>query len=87
LIYAVAVNRIDALVWVCIGVIGVEGILLLVFKMNCPLTLIARKYSKSLRPNFDIFLPNWLALHNKVIYTSIFVATMVALLLRLLANN
>jgi cbb3-type cytochrome oxidase subunit 1 len=87
LIYAVAINRIGAGVWICIGLIVLEGIILLIFKMNCPLTRIARKYSRSLQPNFDIFLPNWLALNNKVIYTSIFAATMVALFLRLLTNS
>jgi hypothetical protein len=40
--------------------------------MFCPLTVIARKYSDSTKANFDIFLPNWLAKYNKLIYTSIF---------------
>jgi hypothetical protein len=41
----------------------------------------------AIQPNFDIYLPNWLAINNKVIYTSIFAVTMIALLLRLLDNN
>jgi hypothetical protein len=87
LIYAVIVNRIDMLVWVGIGFIAAEAIVLLVFKNNCPLTIIARRHSHSIQPNFDIYLPNWLALNNKLIYTSIFLVTMCALVYRLVTNN
>jgi len=45
---------------------------LLIFKMYCPLTLIARNFSDSRKDNFDIYLPNWLAKYNKIIFTSIF---------------
>lgn len=38
------------------------------FDSKCPLTLIARKYSRSTKDNFDIFLPEWLARHNKLIF-------------------
>jgi len=40
--------------------------------MFFPLTLIAGNYSNSQKDNFDIFLPNWLAKHNKLIFTTIF---------------
>ena len=50
-------NKIDLLVWICVGLVGLEGIVLLLFKMFCPLTIIARKYSDSAKDNFDIFLP------------------------------
>ena len=45
---------------------------LLVFKRHCPLTLLVRNYSISNQDNFDIFLPNWLARHNQLIFTSIY---------------
>lgn len=48
------------------------GLVLLSFKLSCPLTLVARKYSNSPKDNFDIFLPNWLARYNKVIIGNIF---------------
>jgi hypothetical protein len=72
--YAVIINKIDNLVWLCIGIIMLEGIVLLSFKGMCPLTIIARKYSDSTKANFDIYLPIWLAKYNKVIYTIIFIA-------------
>ncbi len=86
LLYAAIVNKIDIWVWICIGLVVFEGLVLLAFKMFCPLTVMARKYSDSTKDNFDIFLPNWLAKHNKLIYTSIFGVAIVILLFRLLSN-
>lgn len=86
LLYAVLVNKINKWVWVCVGLVIVEGVVLLLFKWSCPLTLIARKYSDSTRDNFDIFLPNWLAKHNKLIYTSIFGLAILILAYRLFSS-
>lgn len=87
LYYAVLTNKIDKWVWICIGIILLEGIVLLLFKRICPITLIARKYSDSTKDNFDIFLPNWLARHNKTIYTILFIAVISILLVRLIQNS
>lgn len=84
LLYAVIFNKIDLWVWVCIGLVLIEGLVLLAFKWFCPLTIIARKYSNSTQDNFDIFLPNWLAKYNKIIYTSIFCVSIVILIYRLI---
>tara|TARA_R110002073_G_scaffold13377_4_gene57168 strand:+ start:6509 stop:6847 length:339 start_codon:yes stop_codon:yes gene_type:complete len=86
LLYAVIINKIDKWVWICVGLVLLEGLVLLIFKWFCPLTVIARKYSNSTKDNFDIFLPNWLAKHNKLIYTSIFISSLVILLYRVLSN-
>ena len=83
MLYAVIVNRIDKWLWICFGLVLLEGIILLVFKQVCPVTLIARKYSDSDKSNFDIYLPEWLAKHNKLIYTSIVVVTVIILLFRI----
>jgi hypothetical protein len=83
LAYAVIINKIDILVWLCISMIILEGIVLLFFNGVCPLTIIARKYSASTKPNFDIYLPVWLAKYNKVIYTIIFIAIIFILVYRL----
>jgi hypothetical protein len=48
------------------------------------LTLIARRYSDSTKDNFDIYLPNWLAKYNKLIYTSIMGIVLVLTIYRLL---
>ncbi|HPJ09338.1 MAG TPA: hypothetical protein PLS51_01815 [Flavobacterium sp.] len=83
LLYAVIANRIDFWVWLCIALLVLEGFILLVFKMVCPITLIARKYSDSPKDNFDIYLPNWLAKHNKMIYTAIVLVALAILVYRL----
>jgi hypothetical protein len=80
--YAVIINKIDTLVWVGIGLILLEGIVLLIFSKMCPLTIIARQYSDSAKDNFDIYLPNWLAKHNKLIYTTLFVLILIGILYR-----
>jgi len=70
--YAVIVNKIDIFVWIGIALVVMEGIVLLMFKRMCPLTIMARRYSDSEKDNFDIYLPNWLAKYNKLIYTTFF---------------
>jgi len=84
LLYAVIVDKIDKWVWICIGLIVLEGIILLIFKKICPVTLIARKYSNSAKDNFDIYLPNWLARYNKEIYTVIVLIAIAILIYRLI---
>lgn len=71
LLYAVVTDQIDYWVWIGLGCFLAEGIVLLIFKNYCPLTVWAHKYSNSTRDNFDIYIPNWLARHNKLIYTSL----------------
>jgi len=84
LLYAVINNSITEYFWIGAGMIVVEGIVLLIFRGMCPLTVIARKYSNSTRDNFDIFLPNWLAKHNKLIYSTILLVVLALWIYRLL---
>lgn len=69
--YAVIANKLDKWLWIGYGLILMEGLTLVFFNFFCPLTILARKYSDSEKDNFDIYLPNWLAKHNKLIYTGI----------------
>lgn len=82
LVYAVIINKVDIWVWICLGLIALEGLTLLIFKSICPVTLIARKYSDSDKDNFDIYLPEWLAKHNKLIYTTIVIIAILGLVYR-----
>jgi len=84
MLYAVIINKIDIWLWIGFGLILLEGLVLLAFKWFCPLTVIARKYSDSNRDNFDIYLPNWLAKHNKLIYTSLVGLIFIMALIRLM---
>ncbi|WP_310558417.1 hypothetical protein [Flavobacterium sp.] len=82
--YEVFTNKIDNFIWIGIGLIGFEFIILLFFKMMCPLTIMAQKYSNSAKENFDIYLPNWLAKYNKQIYTAFFIIIILGLIYRIL---
>jgi hypothetical protein len=81
--YAVIINKIDKFIWIGIALIILEGTVLLIFNKMCPLTVIARKYSDSTKDNFDIYLPNWLAKWNKLIYTTLFVLIVFGLIYRI----
>jgi len=59
---------------------------LLAFGNQCPLTVMARRYSSSTKANFDIFLPEWLAKYNKQIYTILFLVGIAILVYRLATN-
>jgi hypothetical protein len=80
LLYAAIINKIDKWIWICLGLVLLEGLVLLLFKNICPITLVARKFSQSQKDNFDIYLPNWLAKYNKKIYTVIVLIAVIILL-------
>jgi hypothetical protein len=87
ILYSVITNKITITTWIAIVLIVVEGAVLVLFKMFCPLTLIARKYSDSEKDNFDIFLPNWLARHNKIIFTTIYLVGVIIVLIRVIGSS
>lgn len=84
MLYAVLADKIDKWLWICFGLVILEGLTLLLFKFFCPLTIMARQYSDSTSDNFDIFLPNWLARYTKLIYTSIVGVIILILMYRLM---
>jgi hypothetical protein len=86
LLYAVILGRIDKWIWICLSLIASEGVVLLIFKNVCPITIVARKYSDSSKENFDIYLPNWLAKYNKEIYISIVFLAVLILIYRWVEN-
>jgi len=59
-----------------------EIVTLVVFKWNCPLTIVAKDSDPHWKDGDDIFLPQWLATHNKKIFGSILVIGLALLLLR-----
>lgn len=79
-IFAACVVAIPILAWqgrvrgatVLCGVVLVEVAILVANGMRCPLTPLAARYTDDRRPNFDIFLPQWLALYNKEVFGSLY---------------
>jgi hypothetical protein len=49
---------------------------------RCPLTDLAARYTSERRDNFDIYLPLWLARHNKMIFGAIFCLSEIYVLIR-----
>ncbi|HAF29491.1 MAG TPA: hypothetical protein DCG75_10630 [Bacteroidales bacterium] len=81
-VYTGLFNKVNLLTWIAIGFVFLESLTLIIFKWYCPLTIVARKYSDSDRENFDIYLPNWIAKHNKTIFSIIFLFGLVLVLYR-----
>ena len=83
-LYSGLADDIDRYTWIAIGLVVAEGLVLFVFGGRCPLTVLARNYSDSDRDNFDIFLPNWLARYNKLIFSTVYVVGLIVVAYRLL---
>ena len=60
-----------------IAVVSIECLVLAFNGLRCPLTDIAAHYTDDRRPNFDIYLPAWLARHNKTIFGTLFAGALV----------
>lgn len=58
-----------------VGILAVNG-------WRCPLTPIAARYTEDRSDNFDIYLPLWVARHNKTIFGLLYVAGAIFALLR-----
>ena len=58
--------------WGLAGVVMVEVLVLVANRMRCPLTPMAARFTEDRRPNFDIYLPAWLARWNKEIFGSLY---------------
>lgn len=84
ILYASVYNIINLYLFIAIGFVVLEGIILLIFKWKCPLTVIGYKYSNNHEVGFDIFLPKWLAKNNKSIFSAIFAIGVIITIYRLL---
>ena len=79
--FAASILTIPILAWkgeygyasILIGVVFSEVIVLLVNSWRCPLTAVAARFTHDRRDNFDIYLPEWLARHNKLIFGVLYV--------------
>jgi hypothetical protein len=81
-VFAGAIVAIPAFAWredyrataMLIGFVMVEVTVLAANGWRCPLTDVAARYTDDRCDNFDIYLPQWLARYNKVVFGSIFAA-------------
>ena len=86
ILYAGIINKIDIYLWIAIGSVLLECLILLVFKWSCPITVVAEKYTKNKEVGFDIYLPKWLAKHNKTIFGTIFILELLLIGFRIFTN-
>jgi hypothetical protein len=92
--FATCIIAIPALAWqrnaegvVVLGaVVCVEVLVIAVNRGRCPLTAVAARYTDDRRDNFDIYLPTWLARHNKSIFGALFAAGLLLAWARLTAT-
>jgi hypothetical protein len=71
----------QVVVWLTVIVV-LEILVIALNSWRYPLTRVAARYTDDRRHNFDIYLPAWLAQHNKLIFGSIFVAGQAIVFLR-----
>jgi hypothetical protein len=55
-----------------IAIVFVEVAVLAFNGWRCPLTSLAARFTEERHDNFDIYLPLWLARHNKIIFGALF---------------
>ncbi len=69
-----------ALMWasVCIAIVAAEVGVLALNGWRCPLTAVAARYTSDRSPNFDIFLPRWVARYNKEIFGPLYLVGILA---------
>jgi hypothetical protein len=70
-----------------VGIVAMEVAVLLFNRMTCPLTHVAARYTSDRRANFDIYLPEWLARNNQVIFGTLYILAILFLLARWLGSR
>jgi len=56
------------------AVVAIEVCVLALNRWRCPMTNWAARYTDARQDNFDIYLPLWLARHNKTLFGTLYVA-------------
>jgi len=60
-----------------VAVVFVEVVVLATNNWRCPLTEVAARFTEERADNFDIYLPAWLARHNKLVFGVLYAFGMV----------
>lgn len=65
-----------------IAVVAFEVAVLATNHWHCPLTSLAARFTANRAPNFDIYLPAWLAAYNKPIFGTLYGAGIILALIQ-----
>jgi hypothetical protein len=83
ILYAGLTGAFGTILWIAVILMLVEVAVLAANRMACPLTPLAGKYTNDRQPNFDIYLPLWLARYNKWIFGPLLALGILIVVLRL----
>lgn len=72
ILFAGIFDKINVYTFIAMGLVVIEGLVLLLFGWRCPLTVVGKRYTDDDEIGFDIFLPKWLAKNNKTILGALF---------------
>ena len=64
-----------AVAWLS-AIVLAEVVILVANGWRCPLTAVAARFTEQRHDNFDIYLPLWLARHNKLIFGALYLLGM-----------
>jgi len=85
-LYSAIINQINHWTWIAIGIIFMEGLILLYYKWRCPLTLWAENRGAKNGAVADLFLPKALADRLFPIYGIVYAVTVALIFFRWLIN-
>lgn len=80
-------DRVTGWTWVAVGLVLVEGVVLVAFGWVCPLTLLAERLGATRGSVADLFLPKWFADRIFPVCGTTFLIACVLLAVRLLARR
>ncbi len=83
-LYSGIVGKLTTLTWISLALALGECVVIVLNKWTCPLTPLAAKHTASREPNFDIYLPIWLAKNNKEIFGTILVVGILLVIWRMI---
>lgn len=86
ILYCGLTNTLNQALYVAISLLIIETIVLILNRWSCPLTIVAKKVKPDWRDGDDIYLPKWLAIHNKLIFGSILIIGLVLVFYRIISK-
>lgn len=86
ILYCGIVGDLNPFLWVALCLIVFEIFALVANNWSCPLTVLAKKAKTDWEDGDDIFLPKWIAINNKMIFTPPLVLGMILVIYRLLSQ-
>ena len=80
--YLAFAGRFNLWFFISIALLGGEIFVIVINRWHCPLTDIMASYTTERRPNFDIYLPEWLAKHNIRIFSILIALEVIVVVVR-----